>query len=340
MAPAPPPPVPAAPGFTSGVGAGSLYHIAIQQITESSDEAKLAARAMLRTLTTSDPTGCTDAQAIWQRISATENFGGEYGALDWLCTYVQADAAARTEITTRDADGARIVRHLDRVGWKRLEEYLNTRYLLQIADMWQMDHDQLTFLHELLRFNGPQRRDWEHTDDVVSQLGLTPGMAVADVGAGAGFLTYRFAKAVGPTGKVHALEISMQALAYLKQTTADEGLTNVEIVTSTDTDLTLPENSVDVVWICNLYHWIYGDYTEPERAAFLQSIHKALKPGGRLVISDQPPEAELPVGAIRYQGFSISSKLTIAQLEGAGFQLHKRLDTVPHRYVIEFVEKE
>jgi predicted methyltransferase len=77
---------------------------------------------------------------------------------------------------------------------------------------------------------------------------------------------------------------------------------------------------------------------EADRAALIQSIRAALRPGGRLVVADNLPEAELPEGALYYHGFTVSPKLVIAQLEAYGFRLEARRGHIPQRYVLEFVE--
>jgi predicted methyltransferase len=366
-------------------GGGSLFFNGFSQVYTSSAEAKAAGEAMLRTLRTKDPQGCAEARETWARILPLENFGGEYGTLDWLCRYVVADEPGRAALVAADRDGARVVRYFDGAGWNLLERYLTARYQLLPAEAVGVEQavpgapggvkfagaphegllpplpptgsaaqasapaatttekylsrDDLLFLHELLRFNGPNRHEWERSDEVVASLGLKPGMVVADLGAGHGYMSIRFADAVGPTGKVYALELGTTYLDHLQWVQETEGLPQLLPTVSGKTGMGLPDDSVDLVWICNLYHEFYGSMREGERAALLDSIRTALRPGGRLVIADNLPEAELPAGQLYYHGFAISPKLVIPQIEAVGFQLKERRSVIPQRYLLEFVEK-
>ena len=109
-------------------------------------------------------------------------------------------------------------------------------------------------------------------------MGVRPGATVADLGAGDGFMTVRLSKAVGETGRVYAVDVSLDALRRLRTRIADEKLTNVEPVEATYDDPKLPAASLDAVLIVNAYHEMKS-YKE-----ILAKLKTALKPDGRLVI--------------------------------------------------------
>ena len=109
-------------------------------------------------------------------------------------------------------------------------------------------------------------------------MGVTTGAVVADVGAGDGFFTTRLSKAVGPSGRVYAVDVSSQALERLKVNVAREGLTNVEPILGAPHDPKLPVGVLDAALIINAYHEMR------EHQAMLLAIRRALKPSGRLVI--------------------------------------------------------
>ncbi|HEY8505181.1 MAG TPA: methyltransferase domain-containing protein [Gemmataceae bacterium] len=130
------------------------------------------------------------------------------------------------------------------------------------------------------RFEVESREVYAQRDRIVDACGLRPGMVVADVGAGTGLFTRLFARKVGPKGKVYAADISEKFLDHIRKTSEEAGLKNVETVLSTPTSSELPANSVDLVFICDTYH----HFEFPQRT--MASIHKALKPGGRVVLID------------------------------------------------------
>lgn len=328
---------------------GAMVHFPYRQMVEFTPDGAAAGAAMARTLADKTADGCNEARAIWARIMPTENFAGEYGALDWLCGYLTSPAATRAELS-KNAEGRRLVAFFDRVGWRALTRYLQQRYTAH--DQTEPGADaqpqpmsdpsqslaELLFVHELLRFDGPQRPEWEHTDEVIGELGVKPGEFVVDVGSGHGFFSVRLSAVVGPGGKVYAAEIDKRYLAYLGETVRNEGITNVTLVEATPTDITLPADSVDTIFICNLYHELYGTMTEADRQAFLSSLHRALRPGGRLIISDNMPEAQVPAGHLTYHGFAIAPELIVLQLGGSGFRLDRRFAVIPQRYQLVFSE--
>ena len=109
---------------------------------------------------------------------------------------------------------------------------------------------------------------------------LKRGMVVADVGAGTGLFTRLFAKEVGDKGKVYAVDISPKFIKHIKETCAKAGLKNVQGIVCKQTSVALPENSVDLVFICDTYHHFEFPFKT------MASIHRALRRGGQVVVVD------------------------------------------------------
>jgi ubiquinone/menaquinone biosynthesis C-methylase UbiE len=149
------------------------------------------------------------------------------------------------------------------------------------------------------------REAWLRPDDIVAALGIRPGSRVAEVGAGTGFFIARLSRAVGPDGRVLAVDVPQKMLDQLKQLAEKEGLSNVDVIRGELNDPRLDANSLDAVLIVNAYHEI------PEHAAMLGHIRKALRPNGRLVIVE--PIREL------------ASEYVVTELRAAGFRV-ERLD--------------
>jgi predicted methyltransferase len=190
---------------------------------------------------------------------------------------------------------------------------------------------------EYLNFMNPRRAQWEHTDKMLAVLDIKPGQTVADVGSGAGYFTFRFASLVGKEGKVYALDLVKEQLENLKRSAAAAGITNVHTVVSKENNSTLQENSVDMAFLCSLYHASYVNSLEYVRDGFVNSLHGAIKPGGKLVIADNMPLADNAGG---YYGPRIAKEMLIAQLAHYGFKFSTYAQFVPQRYVLVFtVEK-
>ena len=122
------------------------------------------------------------------------------------------------------------------------------------------------------------REEWQKVPEIFEALGIRTGSSVADVGAGGGFFTTRLARAVGPAGKVYAVDVSADDLRRLREQATKDGLSQVEVISGERNDPRLPEGSLDAALIVNAYHEMR------EHQAMLAAIRRALKPAGRLVI--------------------------------------------------------
>lgn len=115
---------------------------------------------------------------------------------------------------------------------------------------------------------------------VMQLLDIHPGMAVADIGAGAGYYTVRLARRVGPAGRVLAEDVMPDYLAGLQRRIATEGLANVTLTQGESFDPRLPPASVDVALLVHMYHEIDQPY------GLLVNLLPALRPGARVAILD------------------------------------------------------
>ncbi len=122
------------------------------------------------------------------------------------------------------------------------------------------------------------REIYHERESLARLVDAKPGMAVADIGAGSGFMTLLFAKMVGASGRVYAVDINSKMLERVSQLAAQDGLKNIQTVLDNDTSTELPANSVDIIFLCDTYH--HFEYPK----AMLASIHKALRPGGQVVL--------------------------------------------------------
>jgi SAM-dependent methyltransferase len=186
---------------------------------------------------------------------------------------------------------------------------------------------------EYLVFMNPRRALWEHTDQMLGVLDIKAGETIADVGSGAGYFTFKFADLVGKDGTVYALDLAKEPLENLQRSAAKAGVTNVKTVLSKENNSTLAENSIDMAYLCSLYHASYVNSLEYVRDGFVGSLRKAIKPGGKLVIVDNMPLSDKAGG---YYGPRIAKEMLIAQLTQYGFRFSSYAQFVPQRYVLVF----
>lgn len=133
------------------------------------------------------------------------------------------------------------------------------------------------------------KRDKEFDmEGVLDQLDIQPGMTVAEIGAGWGYLTFKLARRVAPGGLVLAEDIEPKRLDELKARATERGLKNIEIILGTETDPRLPEGQLDMIFIHAVLQWIV------DRVAFFQTARAALKADGRLVIIEPETEGDDP----------------------------------------------
>lgn len=130
------------------------------------------------------------------------------------------------------------------------------------------------------RFEREGREVFDQRQKIVAAVGLRQGMAVADIGAGTGLFTQRFARQVGPQGRVYAVDIAQSFVDHIERACQDQELTNVVGVVCKPDSASLPADSIERAFICDTYH----HFEFPHKT--MRSIHRALRPGGELVLID------------------------------------------------------
>ena len=172
------------------------------------------------------------------------------------------------------------------------------------------------------------REQTQKPEELVAALKLAPGMTVADIGTGVGFMLPFLTKAVGDTGKVIGEDIFPDFLEKAKQRAQEKGLANVEFVLGTEKDPKLPAGAVDVILVLDAYH--HFDYP----AEMLAGLRAALKPGGRLAIVDFYKEGFNDPKHIRLDEADLGKEIT-----AHGFELISSGPFVEKRQYISIFRK-
>lgn len=129
-------------------------------------------------------------------------------------------------------------------------------------------------------YNSPWRARWQQPEVVIHSLFIKPGDHVADLGAGGGYFTFRLADTVGPTGRVYAVDVDKGNLDYIAQRAKEQGYTNVETILAKYDDPLLPQEGVDLIFTCNVYHHLEN------RTDYFTTAARYLKPHGRVAVID------------------------------------------------------
>jgi ubiquinone/menaquinone biosynthesis C-methylase UbiE len=177
-------------------------------------------------------------------------------------------------------------------------------------------------------YEGFGRDEWQKPGQVIEALALKAGERVADLGSGGGYFTFRFARAVGPEGKVYAVDVDRDMLEYVAGRAKDEGLRNIEMVSAKYDDPLLP-GTVGLIFACDVYHHIQ------DRAKYFANAGKYLAAGGRIVVIDFHEK-----GFANMIGHSTPGDLVRKEMDEAGYRLEKQFDFLEKQNFFVFVKKD
>jgi ubiquinone/menaquinone biosynthesis C-methylase UbiE len=203
---------------------------------------------------------------------------------------------------------------------------------LALQDATPRGHEAMHRLHRdpqayVAMLEDPARDAYQKPAEVVRALGLRPGEAVADVGSGSGYFALRLAAAVGPAGRVYAVDVDPDMVRHLNRRVRDAGADNVRSVLAPPDDPLLPDASVDRFFVCNTWHHI------DDQAKYLGLMKRMLRPGGEVVMIDFKKE-QTPSGPPLEM--RIAKDTLVKQLEGAGFRLAAEHGFLPYQYFLVF----
>jgi ubiquinone/menaquinone biosynthesis C-methylase UbiE len=319
----------------------SVIHIGSLDTYDVTERGIAAAKIAYKALNTKDKAVARKAIEVYEELVPMENFGGEYSAIKWFCEYIAAGEEERRKMLqdplTRD-----YFEFLGGDDFKLLKTYVKYKYKIEPETVASVDDEpeggdigktRRDALEDFILFNNPYRPQWENTAKILELMRLEPSSSVVDIGCGAGYFTYRLARQIGPEGKVYALDIKEEHIDHLLKFNERHAVPNVIPRKSEIDDIKMAADSVDVAYMCSLYHIIYGVNGHGVREKFLHSIKKALRKDGRLVIVDNGPvrDSQLP-----YHGPYIRREMIVAQLGQYGFELVANHQIIPQRYFLEF----
>jgi cyclopropane fatty-acyl-phospholipid synthase-like methyltransferase len=167
-------------------------------------------------------------------------------------------------------------------------------------------------------------------DEVVAAMRLQPGQTVADIGAGSGLLSVPAAKAVGPRGRVFAVEIDAGFFPAIKKRADENGVANIQPVLGSFTDPKLPVTTVDVAFFHDVLHHVENP------GEYLKTLARYLSPAGRIFVVDfeggKGPHAQQPE-------LQVSREQLATWMTAAGFTQVADAKLFPDKFVLTFARK-
>jgi len=177
----------------------------------------------------------------------------------------------------------------------------------------------------------PRRSEWQLPQKVLAYLQLKDGDTVVDIGAGTGYFSLLFAKRVGRSGVVYALDVDAAMVKLVEVRARKAQLANLKAGLAPFDSPGLPKAVADLVFVCDTYLFFEN------RAEYLQRIRETLKNGGRLAIISFNSRAEIPGAPPRHK--MISREQTISEVLQAGFTLEAELHFLPYQDFMIFARQ-
>jgi len=165
-----------------------------------------------------------------------------------------------------------------------------------------------------------ERDTWQRPDDILGPLSLSPGKTVVDLGSGAGYFALKMAPRVAPGGRVLAVDLRRQSLAFLWIRAVMGRHWNLDVIHGELDDPRLPAGPVDAVLIANTYHELTA--AEP----ILRTLFASMRPGARLVVVDRGPRAGGGSRAEEAEHHEMTAALAEQEINRHGFQTVMRDD--------------
>jgi ubiquinone/menaquinone biosynthesis C-methylase UbiE len=176
-------------------------------------------------------------------------------------------------------------------------------------------------------YEGFSRDGWQQPERVIAALGIEPGDRVADLGSGSGYFTLHLSKAVGPEGRVYAVDVDEEMNEYLGERIRQAGAANVEIVLGRFDDPLLPDGGVDLVLTVDTYHHI------DDRQAYFRMLQRDLAPGGRVAVIDYDGRKGW---FVRLMGHSTPRDLLLREMDEAGYEVAAEHDFIDRQSFVVF----
>ncbi len=180
----------------------------------------------------------------------------------------------------------------------------------------------------------PARDEKQKPRDIIEAMELKPGMIVADVGTGVGYMLPFLSRAVGPGGKVLAEDIQTDFLDKAKMRAKTSDVRNATFILGTPENPKLPADTLNAVLILDAYH--HFDYPDQMMA----NVKDSLLPDGRVYIVDYFRSATAMPNGRALEHIRADRDEVIKEIESYGYRLLWKRDLIPgSQYILSFEKK-
>ncbi len=195
--------------------------------------------------------------------------------------------------------------------------------------------EQIKKMHQdpkgyIAMLENPQRDAEQKPEEVIAAMRIKQGEVIADIGAGSGYFTFRFASHVGASGRVYAVDINPEMILYMNRRIRDKKVNNVVTVLSASNDPLLPDASIDRFFICNTWHHVEN------RPPYIALMKRMLKSGGQIIVLDYLKK-DLPGGPP--PEMKLAREDAIREMESGGFRLAQEHTFLPYQYFLVFIPR-
>ena len=248
----------------------------------------------------------------------------------------EIDRSTATEVAKRAGASTMLLGHISHIGnrWVATGELVDI-VSGRVVGSQRADTENIEDIISIAASLGEQvrramqreRNRWQKPGQVVAALEIPVGSRVADVGTGSGYFVPYLSRAVGPSGRVFAVDIQPEMLAFVQEKIDRFDLKNVTIVLSQETDTQMTRSSVDLILLVDVYHQLGAP------RIFLSHLDEVLSEGGRLAIIDF-----IASNAALDMGPSLEERVTPDQIrqdgEACNFRLVRQHDFLPYQYFL------
>jgi arsenite methyltransferase len=171
-------------------------------------------------------------------------------------------------------------------------------------------------------FNRKAAQRKSKPNEIIKALDIQPGQTVADIGSGGGFFTFLFSQIVGEKGNVYAVDTNQDFLEFIDKQAIRLGLTNIRTVHTTDQEIALPSNSVDLLFVRSVYHHLQN------RSQYFSKAKKLLTAKGRIAIIEFSQQGSR-FSFHRRCGHNVPKEIIIEEMNKAGYSVSASFDFLP-----------
>jgi len=167
------------------------------------------------------------------------------------------------------------------------------------------------------------RDGWQHPHRVLESLDIEPGDTVAEIGAGGGYWIGHLSRAVGPDGRVYAVEVEQSLVDELEDLVEEEAYANVEVILGAYHDPKLPDGEIDLAMTCLTYHHI------EDRVPYFEALKRDLSAKGRVAHLDDRPDSPAPISWFQSDGHWTDPAMVQDEMGSAGYDRRAKFDFLP-----------